>query len=253
VKQESSMLLDLVSAIELTSSAAILTTALSFALAPTARGRVRAAGLVVAWFAAIVSLGASGVFGPEHPLLSTAGFGLVAVVPALILASAFLVAGPIRAAMRAIPMPVLIAIHSVRVLGFSFLMLYAEHRLPAPFAPIAGGGDMLIGLAAPPIAWIVARGAAAAGPLALAWSALGLLDLVAAVFLGATSTPGPVRLFMEAPGSGIMTTLPWILIPCFLVPILIATQVAVLSRLAQTDPVRTRTDDLGRRTAHVPG
>ena len=32
----------------------------------------------------------------------------------------------------------LIAANNLRVLGFTFLLLYAEHRLPAPFAPLAG-------------------------------------------------------------------------------------------------------------------
>jgi len=52
----------------------------------------------------------------------------------------------------------------------------------------------------------------------LFWNSFGLADLVTAVTLGALSAPGPSRVFFDAPGSGLMTSVPWILIPCFLVP-----------------------------------
>ena len=60
-----------------------------------------------------------------------------------------------------------------------------------------------------------------------------MLDLVTAIALGATSSPGPIRLFFEPPGSAIMTTLPWILIPCFLVPALAFFHLVTFYRLAQ--------------------
>ena len=50
------------------------------------------------------------------------------------------------------------------------------------------------------------------------WNILGILDLVSAIALGATSSPGPIQLFHVTPNSSLMTTLPWIIIPCFLVP-----------------------------------
>lgn len=68
--------------------------------------------------------------------------------------------------------------------------------------------------------------------MALVWNALGLLDL-AAVALGATSSPGPIRIFTSEPGSALMTTLPWILIPCFLVPILATCHVLSFVLLAR--------------------
>ena len=35
--------------------------------------------------------------------------------------------------MTATPLPALIAVHAIRLLGFTFIVLYAEGRLPAPF------------------------------------------------------------------------------------------------------------------------
>jgi hypothetical protein len=67
------------------------------------------------------------------------------------------------------------------------------------------------GAIAVPVAWIAARNGGRARNLVLVWNAIGFLDLV----LGATSAPGPLRVFMDPPSSAIMTTVPWIIIPCF--------------------------------------
>ena len=119
----------------------------------------------------------------------------------------------------------------MRVLGISFVMLHAAGRLPAPFAPIAGWGDILVGALAIPVALMVARGAEAAQEAATAWTLLGIVDLLAAVGLGVTSSPGPLQVFGGEPDSSLMTSLPWIIIPCFLVPALFSVHLVTLSRL----------------------
>ena len=103
--------------------------------------------------------------------------------------------------MTATPLPALIAVHAIRLLGIMFLVLYAEGRLPAPFAPSAGWGDMFIGATALPLAWAVTRFGAAMRPLVFLWSTVGVADLVAAVTLGALSAPGPLQLFVGPPDS----------------------------------------------------
>jgi hypothetical protein len=119
------------------------------------------------------------------------------------------------------------------------VLLYAAKRLPAPFAPVAGWGDIAVGLLAIPLALMLARGGDTVprGLVAL-WNALGLLDLVAAVTLGATSSPGPIQLFHVQPSSGIMSTLPWILIPCFLVPSLAFIHLCTFYRLRMLAPAK---------------
>ncbi len=125
----------------------------------------------------------------------------------------------------------LIGVNVVRVLGVEFLLLQAAGRLPAPFAPAAGWGDVAVGAAAPLVAWMVARDWKGSRGVALAWTALGFLDLVDAIGLGVTSSPGPLRVFVGDPSSAIMSEIPWILIPCFLVPLFVFTHLAVFARL----------------------
>jgi hypothetical protein len=124
----------------------------------------------------------------------------------------------------------LIGVNVIRAFGVIFLLLYAANRLPAPFAPIAGWGDILVGLTAIPVACLAYKKGADADSMVMIWNTLGLCDLIKAVALGVASSPGPLRLIFTEPGAGIMTTLPWMLIPGFLVPLLASTHLAVFYR-----------------------
>ncbi len=127
----------------------------------------------------------------------------------------------------------LVGVHVVRVLGVSFLILQASDRLPAPFAPLAGWGDIVAGLAAVPVGWLVYRQARGWRAAAVAWNLLGLADLIVAVSLGVLSSPGPLRRIFAEPGTGLMSTLPWLLIPGYLVPLLATTHLAIFYRLGK--------------------
>ena len=226
------------SAIEITAAGAVTTAVLSFTLSSTFRGRIRAAAVIAGWFLMVVVFGATGALDGQTGA-GTAGLAAAVLLPIAVLCYAFLVHEPTRDAVWRTPMEVLIAVNILRVLGISFVLLYSAHELAAPFAPVAGWGDVLVGLTAGPVAWIAARYGARAKGWVLAWNILGFMDLITAVGLGATSAPGPIRLFMDPPGSAIMTSLPWIIIPCFLVPALEALHVAIFSRvLSRTGPRR---------------
>ena len=104
--------------------------------------------------------------------------------------------------------------------------------LPAPFAPSAGWGDIFVGAAALPLAWSIIRFGRRVAPLVFAWSVIGIADLVNAIALGALSAPGPLQAFAGPPTSAIMTTLPWLIVPGFLVPCLMFIHVVIFARLA---------------------
>jgi len=224
------MLFDVIFAITAATASAVVTATLSFAMAPTVRGRLMAAAAISAWFVAVTIMGATGALSPRG--VGVAGLGVAVVAPTALLSWMLLKAGR-KGNVAEPPAPVLIATHAIRVLGVSFVLLYAAHLLPAPFAPTAGWGDIAIGATAVPAAWLANR--PGGRPIALVWNMLGCLDLITAVGLGATSSPGPARLFLEPPGSAIMTALPWILIPGFLVPGLFALHVAIFDRLRRAE------------------
>jgi hypothetical protein len=60
-----------------------------------------------------------------------------------------------------------------------------------------------------------------------------MADLLAAVTLGVGSAPGSmVRFIYEAPGSGAIVTLPWVLVPAFFVPLYLLAHIGIFAQLA---------------------
>jgi hypothetical protein len=175
--------------------------------------------------------------GERRRARSVRGFGVPALgltvgLPVAALVSAFFAFGPIRAAMLAAPLPALVAVNAIRILpGWLFVLLYATGKLPAPFAPSAGWGDIFAGVAALPLAWSIIRFGRRVAPLVFAWSVIGIAERVNAIALCAFPAPGPLQTFAGPQTSAIMTTLPWLIVPGFLVPSLMFIHVVIFYRL----------------------
>jgi hypothetical protein len=228
-------MIDIVGAIVLTALAVLTTAALVLRspLDPRARGRLLAVGL--SWLVAIAGLGAAGVF----TTLGVAALGVAILAPVAIALASAARPSAIRTAALGIPLGLLVLVNVGRVLGAFFLVLHEQGRLPATFALSAGWGDIAIALLAIPVAWLAHRGAPGRWSVALAWNAVGFVDLVAAVTLGVGSAPGsPVRFIYEDAGAGTIATLPWVLIPGFLVPLYLLSHLAVFARLLREAPAR---------------
>jgi hypothetical protein len=130
-------------------------------------------------------------------------------------------------------------VHAGRIGGLFFLLLYAEGRRSAPFAPAAGLGDMITGALALILTAMLALGFEVRGAWLGLWNAFGVLDLVVAISLGALSAPGtPFRLFTEGPGTQAMTTLPWTFVPSLIVPILLLAHVTIAAKLRSSPRAR---------------
>jgi hypothetical protein len=223
---------DLISSIELTASAAIVIAALATGFGSNAVSRIRIAAWLSGWFVLVVILAATRALYYEHGL-GTPGLGMAVALPIVIVCLSVGRVNSLRENFHRVSLWLLVGVHTVRLLGVSFIVLYAAGRLPAPFAPVAGWGDIFIGATAPVVAWLVYRQSTKARPILWIWNIIGTADLVAAVGLGATSSPGPLRLIFTEPSSAIMTTLPWLLIPGFLVPLLFAAHIGIFIRLAK--------------------
>lgn len=225
---------DLIGAIALTAGAATMASTLVPAGFADLRARFLAGGLLAVWFVLLIAGVAAAAPDPRVGLgVPALGLAVVAPIVAALLLAAFL--PQFRAAVRTIPVTLLIAVNVVRVLGLLFVLLYLSYRLPGPFAPTAGYGDMAIGATAPFVAWLVARGTEGWRGVTWLWNSLGLLDLFIALGLGVVSSDGsPVQLIFSSPSTSAMTELPWILIPAFLVPLLMLIHFAIIDRLLWT-------------------
>jgi len=104
-----------------------------------------------------------------------------------------------------------------RLVGAVFLLLMAAGQMPALWALPAGIGDIIVGVTAP---WVAMKLGATGGEMrAVLFNLFGLLDLIFAVGLGITTSPGALQLFHTVPTSEFATTFPLSLVPSFLVPL----------------------------------
>jgi hypothetical protein len=111
---------------------------------------------------------------------------------------------------------VLMSVHAVRIIGISFLIGVSQGVLSPIFGYTAGLGDILIGVTAIPMAYFFKSGHRFATKVSIVWNILGSIDLVAAIYLGITTS------------NKTMTTMPWVLIPTVGVPILLTIHVITL-------------------------
>jgi hypothetical protein len=153
------------------------------------------------------------VSGPRSPVdaLPT----LAVIVVAIAIGAAFLASRTVRTLNAAIPSAWLIGIQVYRMAGITFIWPFmSDGTLPAGFALPAGIGDALTGLAAPFVAWAIARRRPGAYGWAVAWNWFGIIDLVvaptAAVLSGAQVAAiyplGLIPIFLGPP-LGILTHL----------------------------------------------
>jgi hypothetical protein len=192
--------------------------------------RAYAYGIAAGWVVLMIAIAASGGFAP----------GVIGPVPGPVLGFGALVIGglvgwfwwPAFRDTLGLPLSALIGINAFRIAGVFFLILFVQGRLSAPFAQSAGWGDIITGLVAILLAAMTAAGTFPSRRLVAAWNAFGALDLFAAVLLGALSSPGtPFRLFTEGPGTVVMATLPWAMIPTTLVPLWLLVHLTIARRL----------------------
>ncbi len=183
--------------------------------------------VLLLWLVLTYILGANGAFMRAPgvvPLPILAGL----LTPIFVFVAAFWTMGPFRDFVMSLDLPVVAGIQAWRVGGLGFLALYAYGVLPGLFAWPAGLGDMAIGLTAPLIILAFRRQPSfAAGRLFQVWNLLGILDLIVAVGLGATSAVLGIGISSEIQTFP-MGVLPLVLVPAFLVPLFFILHLASL-------------------------
>ena len=182
-----------------------------------ASASILASALLAVWFGFILWFGATEAFvaAPGVPPLRL----LVAVLgPVLAFLIAYRASSAVRAFVLTADLRFITATQAWRFVGFGFLALYTYRVLPAYFAWPAGVGDMAVAFSVPWMLSGLARDPRfAASRRFVMWNALGMLDLVVAVSMGALVPllfPGLVGDVTIAP----MARLPLVLIPGFFVP-----------------------------------
>jgi len=120
----------------------------------------------------------------------------------------------------ALPQELLILLQVPRIGGVVFLLLYMQGVLPALFAIPSGVGDLIVGLSAPIVWYYYSKNGAWSRNLAIAWNAVGILDLAIAIITGVLlAVPPQYSIISSTPSTEPMTLFPLVLIPVFAVPL----------------------------------
>ena len=179
------------------------------------------AAIVAAWFVFALTAGALHVFAGGGRL--GAAVGLAALIPMVVFGVWYATSPGFREFTLSLNPKVLTAVHTWRIGGLRFVLLYLAGGLPGIFALPAGLGDMGVGATALLVAARYAKPEHRRD--FIVWQALGIFDLVLAVTLGTTAG-------LISPGADMtrMTVLPLSLIPTFAVPLLIMLHVISIAQ-----------------------
>lgn len=149
--------------------------------------------------------------------------------------------GTLRRVLETVPQEWITGVQLYRVLGLIFLVLYAQGRLPGPFAWPAGAGDVFIGLLAPVVAFAHGRRWNNAASLLRAWNWCGIADLIVAVATGVLTSPSPLQMLALDSPNHLISAFPLAMVPAFLVPISVLLHLASLKKLDRVEQSRSTT------------
>jgi len=187
------------------------------------------AAILIGWLALSIALAARSAYLVDATGIPTVQYGIV--LPILIGSVLIWRSETVARIIDTVPQQWLIGVQLYRALGAIFLILYATGKLPGLFAWPAGVGDIAVGLLAPVLALAYARAPHDMAGLARGWNAFGILDLVIAVTTGFITAPSFIQPIVVQPNSELMTVLPMVLIPVYLVPLSIVLHIASLAKL----------------------
>ena len=148
---------------------------------------------------------------------------LVIVVPP-ILASILLVVSPrFKNFLRHVPAHWTIYIQSFRIFMELILWgLFLEGIIGRQMTFEGRNFDVLVGLTALPIAYLVMSGKLKSKAWIIAWNIFGLILLLNIVSVAILSTPLPFRIFTEGPPNTMIAYFPFVWLPGFVVPVAFA-------------------------------
>ena len=186
--------------------------------------------ILIAWVAYTGALGYSGALASAG---SAPRIALI-LVPTLVGVLSLALGDAGRTLALSVPLGLLIGAQTFRIIVELFIhQLWAVGLMPRMLTYEGANFDILVGLSAPVVAWLVARGWLSTR-LALAWNALGLVLLANIVARAILTTPALQVLSTEVPNRAVgtfpFTFLPGVMVPLALILHVLAIR-ALLARL----------------------
>ena len=189
----------------------------------------RARTTLIAWLLGLGLLAGAGVFlraGRVPPYFAAVGLLSSAAGVAFVCSRAG------TAVLGRTPAAWLVGLQSFRVVVEIILWALATQQRLSPLLTFEGRNvDILVGLSALPVAWLCFVRRVWPPGVALAWNVAGIAILANIVMHALLSAPTPFQALWTEPPTTIITTLPYIWLPGFLVPLALSLHVASLRTL----------------------
>ncbi|HSP19135.1 MAG TPA: hypothetical protein VLQ79_06465, partial [Myxococcaceae bacterium] len=156
------------------------------------------------------------------------------IVPALLLSLVLWRAGWLRAAVATLSPAAIPWLQMLRVGGgLIIIAAWASGLAPWRWAAPAAVGDVLVGLGAAAVAFLLGTGLTWSRTAAQVWNVFGLVDVTYVVVRGLLSAPGPQQRIFETPPNLLPAVFPFLYLPAFILPLTITLHLLSLHQLGQ--------------------
>jgi hypothetical protein len=196
---------------------------------------MRIGALLGTWLLAVTAAAVAGAWlDPGVPR------ALGYLVPALALSLVLWRAGWLQAAVQTLSPSAIPWLQTLRIGGgLTLFAAWASGLAPWGWVSTAGTGDILVGIGAAGVAFLLGTGLSWARTAAQVWNVFGLVDMAHTLVRGLLSSPGPQQRIFEMPPNLVPAVFPFLYLPAFIVPLTILLHLLSLWQLAQLRPAPT--------------
>ncbi len=190
---------------------------------------VRIGALLATWFLAVTAAAVSGAWlDPGSPR------ALGYIVPALLLAVVLWRAGWLQAAVQTMSPAAIPWLQTLRIGGgLTIIAAWATGLAPWGWAAPAAVGDILVGLGAAAVAFLLGTGLSWSRTAAQVWNVFGLVEVAYVVVRGLLAAPGPQQRIFETPPNLLPAVFPFLYLPAFILPLTVVLHILSLQQLAR--------------------
>jgi len=186
----------------------------------TVRGPFRSPtfiGITLAWFAIVAYLSITGYFDTPIGVLPTK-MPIFFMIPPILFILALFTSDNVARWADQVDVTTATSLQSWRVMGFTFLFLWALGELPMVFALLAGFGDVATGAYAAFVTVKVSQRKTGWKTSARRVIYMGGIDFAVAVVTGLLSAVGYLKVYEGEVSAHLMTAFPMVMFPVFVVP-----------------------------------
>lgn len=174
-------------------------------------------GITLTWFAIVFFLTLNGYFETPDGVLPIK-MPIFFMIPPILFVMALSMSNTVARWADRVDITTATSLQSWRVMGFTFLILWALGQLPFIFALLAGFGDVATGVYAAFATVKVGERAAGWQKSARRVIYMGSIDFAVAVGTGLLSAAGYLKLYENEVSAHLMTIYPMVMFPVFIVP-----------------------------------